>query len=214
MKIAKMEYSRTRGGSHDWSHIARVINYCKEISPREGADLEIVLPAAVLHDIGREGEKIHGSSQQIVKILDKAGYKGKELSPIVECIVAHSTYSNSKPRSIEAKVLFDADKLDSYGAIGVSRFFLLCGEQNLTLSSSVNKALDRITKLNKLSGFYTKTGRELGLSKAKKAFMFYYLLFSELGNVKQLKHLENLLMGQVGGINTKLFKLAIAKLFE
>ena len=123
-------------GSHDWEHTERVHNLCIRIGKKENADLEILKYAAVLHDIGRNhqdesnGEICHAEKGTMLarKLLEKYDIDHKKIENIVHCIESHRFRGRITPQSIEAKVLFDADKLDSIGAVGIGRAFLFAGE--------------------------------------------------------------------------------------
>jgi uncharacterized protein len=123
-------------GSHDWDHTERVLGLCLRIGRQEKADLEILRLAAVLHDIGREeedrsgGRLCHGARGAVLaaEILKKHGLETEKIARIVHCIAAHRFRGRNRPASLEAKILFDADKLDSIGAVGIGRAFLFAGE--------------------------------------------------------------------------------------
>lgn len=128
-------------GSHDWSHIERVYNLCTHIGKKEKADMEVLAIAALLHDIGREEEdKTSGKichaekgAQTARGILEKNNFEKEKIEKIVHCIETHRFRGNKKPESLEAKILFDSDKLDSIGAVGIGRAFLFAGEVGATL---------------------------------------------------------------------------------
>ncbi|UCH01467.1 MAG: HD domain-containing protein [Candidatus Bathyarchaeota archaeon] len=134
-------------GSHDWDHTERVQNLCMRIGRKENADLEILKYAAVLHDIGRDyqdrsdGKYCHAERGAILArgLLEKYEVDRDKIKEIVHCIESHRFRGNKIPQSIEAKVLFDADKLDSIGAVGIGRAFLFAGEVGAKLH---NKNVD------------------------------------------------------------------------
>jgi uncharacterized protein len=120
---------------HDWahgrSHIERVLRMAKEIGKQEGANLEIIELAAILHDIF-ENREAHSNiagfrhdiegSKEARKILTKLGFVDKTIDAVCHCIESHRKRSGRiEPQTIEAKCLFDADKLDCIGAIGIIR---------------------------------------------------------------------------------------------
>ena len=123
-------------GSHDWSHTERVYNLCMHIGKKENADLDILAPAAFLHDIGRgQQDRTNGKVCHAVQgaLLARELLKGydldeKTIGRIIHCIESHRFRSSAVPCTIEAQVLYDADKLDSIGAIGIGRAFLFAGE--------------------------------------------------------------------------------------
>jgi len=122
--------------SHGWDHVQRVALLAGKIAAREGADAFVVQVAAVLHDIARaeedaSGGKIcHAARGGVMagEFLAGQGLDGERTKRIVHCIEAHRFRNNVRPATVEAKVLFDADKLDSIGAIGIGRAFLFSGE--------------------------------------------------------------------------------------
>jgi len=134
-------------GSHNWDHTKRVYNLCIHIGKKENADLEILKLAAILHDIGREeetrskGNICHAEKSAIFakEILEKYGFNKEEIDKIRHCIETHRFRGDKIPMSKEAKILFDADKLDSIGAVGIGRTFLFAGEVGARLH---NKDVD------------------------------------------------------------------------
>ncbi len=123
-------------GSHDWEHTLRVFRLCRHIATVEGVDMEVVMVAALLHDIGRchqdatNGQVCHAEkgaqlAKPVVEVLPLT--RGQKEN-ILHCIRSHRFRGRRPPRSPEAKVLFDADKLDAIGAVGVARAYLFAGE--------------------------------------------------------------------------------------
>lgn len=131
-------------GSHDWDHTERVRRLCMRIGRKEKADLAILEIAAILHDIGRgyedrtNGRVCHAEkgASMARKILAKHSFSEDEIEKIAHCIETHRFRGNKVPQSKEAKVLFDADKLDSIGAVGIGRAFLFAGEIGARLHNS------------------------------------------------------------------------------
>jgi len=123
-------------GSHGWDHTERVFNLAIHIGKKEKADLDILEVAAILHDIKRKeedeklGEICHAelASVEARKILGKYSLDEIFIKEVVHCIRTHRFRGNNIPESKEAKILFDADKLDSIGAVGIGRAFLFAGE--------------------------------------------------------------------------------------
>lgn len=123
-------------GSHGWDHVERVVRLCERIGPLEGCDMTVLRLAALLHDIGRhESDKASGSvcharlgAELARKELEKAAAEPELAEAVVHCVATHRFRGGAEPASIEAKVLFDADKLDSVGAVGIGRAFLFAGE--------------------------------------------------------------------------------------
>jgi uncharacterized protein len=133
--FARDSFSSARG-SHDWDHTERVYRLCMRLADAEGADREIVAIAAFLHDVGRPyQDESRGAICHAEKGAEiaEALLHDYPLSPdkkrdIVHCIRTHRFRGNRRPETLEAKILFDADKLDAIGAVGVARAFLFAGE--------------------------------------------------------------------------------------
>ena len=113
---------------HGFEHIERVYRLCQKIGPHEGADMEIMLAAALLHDASgshpEEGNRKdhHLRSAEFAEaILLEEDWEPDRILAVQHCIRAHRFRKDESPQTIEAKVLFDADKLDVIGAIGVTR---------------------------------------------------------------------------------------------
>lgn len=123
-------------GSHDWSHVERVLTLSKKIGEKEGADLQVLELAALLHDVGRQeqdearGKVCHAEigARKAAAILKEEGFDEATIKAVVHCVETHRYRNSKKPESLEARVLFDADKLDSIGAIGIARDYLFAGE--------------------------------------------------------------------------------------
>ncbi len=115
---------------HGFDHIQRVYQMAERLARAEGADLEIVRAAALLHDSQgsdpNSGERLshHEASARFAKIVLAAeGWPEDRIQAVQHCISGHRYRGGAEnpPQTIEAKVIFDADKLDVLGAIGVAR---------------------------------------------------------------------------------------------
>jgi uncharacterized protein len=124
---------------HDFDHILRVLALAERIGPAEGADMEILRAAVLLHDASgaapddREGRTTHqhASAEIAREVLLAEGWPEERIAAVQHCIRAHRFRGNEAPHSLEAKILFDCDKLDVLGAIGVARtvaYAALAGE--------------------------------------------------------------------------------------
>jgi uncharacterized protein len=134
-------------GSHAWEHTQRVRNLCMHIGRVEGADEEVLEIAAYLHDIGRpyqdesKGAICHAEkgAEKAAVLLEKYPISAVQKNNVIHCIRSHRFRGNCRPQTLEAQVLFDADKLDAIGAIGIGRAFQFAGEVGARLHSpSVN----------------------------------------------------------------------------
>ncbi|MDH3392428.1 MAG: HD domain-containing protein [Desulfobulbaceae bacterium] len=124
------------GGCHGPDHSARVHRTALYIGRQMGARLDILSAAALLHDIGRRHETetrggiCHaGKGAELARdILAELAFSEASIELIAHCIATHRYRDSNSPQSLEAEILFDADKLDSVGAIGIGRAFLFAGQ--------------------------------------------------------------------------------------
>lgn len=136
MAYAQKRMSRLHS-SHGWDHVERVVRLADKIAATEQtADIFIVKTAAILHDIARPdevdstGKNCHAEhgSRMAHEFLLTLDLDPARADLIRQCILCHRYRNDHVPLSIEAKILYDADKLDSIGAVGIGRAFLFSGE--------------------------------------------------------------------------------------
>ncbi|BAJ64513.1 HD domain-containing protein [Anaerolinea thermophila] len=114
---------------HDFDHILRVYQTAQHLGKIEGADMEILHAAVLLHDAigsapGEQARKAHhlASAEFAATILRLEGWDDERIAAVQHCIRTHRYRGTGEvPETIEAKILFDADKLDVLGAVGVAR---------------------------------------------------------------------------------------------
>lgn len=134
-KISK-QFCDKEGGSHGPDHSERVYSMALALGRKLNARLDILAAASLLHDIGRRhetasrGDICHAlkSAEMAESILEQLGFSPRDVAAIQHCIRSHRFRGQEKPRSLEAQILFDADKLDSIGAVGIGRAFLFAGQ--------------------------------------------------------------------------------------
>jgi uncharacterized protein len=137
-------YFQSARGSHHWDHTLRVHRLCERIGAAEGVDMEVLLASAYLHDIARRqqddsnGAVCHAEkgAQLAVSIVEKLPLTDGQKDNILHCIRSHRFRGSHQPQTPEAMALFDADKLDAIGAVGVARAFLFAGEVGARLHSA------------------------------------------------------------------------------
>ena len=143
---------------HGWPHVERVLGLALRLSEkyRDRIDLEALVVAILLHDIGRRFEEDYGEHHAIISarlarhLLKAMGYGEDFISKIEEIILSHSFSLKKKPKSLEAMILSDADKLDAIGAIGVVRAFMLGGERRETIEDKIKHFHEKLLKLKEL----------------------------------------------------------------
>lgn len=120
--------------AHDIGHIRRVVVSAKQLAREEGAQPEIVVPAAWLHDcmaLPKDAPDRHRASalaaERASAFLHDAGYPESLVPHIAHAIRAHSFSAGIEPHTVEAAVVQDADRLDALGAVGIARTFLVGG---------------------------------------------------------------------------------------
>lgn len=134
--------------AHDFEHILRVMRMAEYLAQHEGGDVEICCAAALLHDIARHEEDTSAGQGEPV-VMDHAQVSAEDArafllqngadkefaARVAEAIRSHRFRGTMQPETLEAKILYDADKLDSIGAIGVARAYAVCGVLNQKLFS-------------------------------------------------------------------------------
>lgn len=218
-KILEIVKEKLTCSAHNLDHVLRVHNLCLLIAKdEENVDLEVLIPAALLHDIARVEESQDNTGQidhailgcEIAEgILKELEYEKEKIYMIKHCISAHRFRTGNEPKTIEAKILFDSDKLDIIGATGIARSFMLAGQfgQRLTTNTDLNDYLQsntvengRIKEVSKHTPFieyeikfkkipdklYTKTAKEIGEKRLKFMDEYFKTLRSEIDGVNEV----------------------------
>jgi uncharacterized protein len=190
---------------HDFDHILRVYKMAERLALAEGADLEIVRAAALLHDA--EGSHLAdpakrathqlASADFAAEVLSAEGWEAERIAAVQHCIRAHRFRDTSEPpHTLEAQILFDADKLDAIGAVGIARviaysartprpFYAPPSEQFLRTGekepgephTSYHEHLFKLSKLKER--IYTKTGRAIAQERHQYLDDFFKRLIAE-----------------------------------
>ena len=191
-----------RDPAHDFYHIMRVYKNAKLIGQREGTNMEILLPAVLLHDLvvyPKGSDKSSKSSDESAdlaeNILQSYNYPQDKINQIGDCIRAHSYSKRLIPRSLEGKILQDADRLDALGAIGIARTFSIGGSENRKFYNAddpfyrSDRDLDDIQwtldhfqrKLLKLEdSMHTKTAKKIAQERTRFMILFIRQLQKEI----------------------------------
>ena len=152
--------------AHDLNHVYRVVNTAKALCLSEGGMVEVVLPAAYLHDCFSFAKNHPDRAQSSRYAADKAiaflgsiDYPTQFLPAIHHAIVAHSFSANVAPQSVEAKIVQDADRLDALGAIGIARCLQVSSSLGVSLYNvddpfCINRQVN--DRLFAIDHFYTK----------------------------------------------------------
>ena len=204
--------------AHDKAHIYRVLAMALDIAAHEGGvDMDILITAALLHDVGRPAqhenpELNHAEvgAEMAYDFLTGIGWPEDRAAHVRDCVITHRHRKNRPPETIEAKIIFDSDKLDVTGAIGAARTLIYCGQilqplyviENggvLTEGSGI-EAQSFIEEYNyKLKNIYdtfqTARGKILAEERRAAAITFYENITAEINDshIAGIKKLEELL---------------------
>ncbi|MBX3003278.1 MAG: HD domain-containing protein [Anaerolineales bacterium] len=173
---------------HGFDHILRVLRTAEHLAEREGADIEIVRAAVLLHDAsGQTGGETRADHQEsgaefAAEVLAAEGWPAERIAAVQHCIRTHRFRGTERPQTLEAKIVFDADKLDVIGAYGVARtlaydvvmewpffaepseHFMQTGEKAADEThSSYHEYLFKLSKI--LERFYTPTAKAIGAQR-------------------------------------------------
>lgn len=205
--------------AHDKEHIYRVLHVALDIAKtEENVDYDILICACLLHDIGRMEQFANPSlcpaqigAEKAYKFLLEHGFERCFAENVKECVQTHRFRADNPPQSIEAKVLFDADKVDVCGAIGIARTLVYKGrvseplysldENGQVLDGSKDTESSFFQEYKyKLEGlydnFFTARGKEIAEERRAAAKSFYESMLSEvqvsydLGSANLKKYIE------------------------
>jgi uncharacterized protein len=170
----EMEKAPAVSNAHNGEHIRRVWRNAGRIGENLKVDWDVVIAAAFLHDLGRhypEGAKVHGpiSAPLARQVLERIHFPAAKIDAVIQAIYFHDeTFTSQDRSSLEAKVLYDADKLDAFGAIGVARSMIFYTTHGKTLAE-----ITEITRENLPLRFHTL---ELDESRSYAAERFEYVM--------------------------------------
>lgn len=189
--------------AHDKEHVYRVLYTALEIArTEENVDYDVLICACLLHDIGRkeqfENPKLcHAQvgSEKAYDFLIKHQFPEMFAEKVRSCIQTHRYRKNNPPVSLEAKILFDADKIDVCGAIGIARTLVYKGhvseplyllKQDGQVSDGENDGQPSFFQeyqyklKNIYAHFYTEKGKEIAQTRQEAAVSFYNNMLREV----------------------------------
>ena len=193
----------TSDSAHDREHVYRVLNTALLIAQSEPQiDRDVLVCAAMLHDIGRKEQfenpalcHARVGGEKAFQFLQQIGYSACFAAHVRDCIVSHRFRENNQPKTLEAKILFDADKLDVAGAMGIARTLLYQGHMGTPLYTIGPEGLilDEVGEKTKsffqeykfklenlYDRFYTESGKALAMERRETAVRFYEGLLQEV----------------------------------
>jgi uncharacterized protein len=188
--------------AHDTQHVYRVLYNALGIAQHEkSVNTDVLIASCLLHDIGRgkqyaDPSVSHASAggDMAYEFIKANGFTEDDSRHVRDCIYTHSYRKGNTPLSTEAKILFDADKLDAAGSMGIARTLLHAGKLSYPLyltdgdGNIISGASDTRHsffheynfKLKRIYGrFLTKRGLRLAKRRRRAAVSFYKSLYNE-----------------------------------
>lgn len=193
--------------AHDCSHIYRVLNYAMHIAESETKiDYDILIAASLLHDIGRDGKKKKHNeigAEMAEKYLGTIDFPKNKIDAVCHAIRYHNNGSYGKQKTLEAEILYDADKLDAIGVMGIARSFIGVGNYNHPMYCIKNNKIDMdencetdtfvryyLTHIDKnYDRFYTDTAKSLAAEMRKIDKQFTSVFFNTVNDNQKYSQL-------------------------
>ncbi len=213
-KVEKYMLSVPKDSCHDEHHSYRVLYSALEIAKdiNETIDYDVLIISSILHDIARIDQindpsichAEHGA-ELAYKFLIKSKFDEEKSKHVRKCIYTHRYRKSNPPTSIEAKILFDADKLDALGSIGmaralnytgfVNRPFYTLDKDNMVLenSNSENTFVDEYNYklLNIYDRLYTESAKKIAEIRLENQTNYYNSFIRELNDLYKNKNIIN-----------------------
>jgi uncharacterized protein len=195
--------------AHDYDHIVRVLALAETLQKQEGGDLPTIWAAVVFHDIGQERERRDGGDHALIgaemagDLLTDSPFPQHSIPTVQQAIQDHRMTGGIIPHSLEGRILYDADKIDCLGAIGIGRLYCITGRYNQKIYTPVPDDISEpidplvVRKLRRRPDYSpsiefqllfgnlpermtTKTGRELAQERYDYMADFFQRLRSEV----------------------------------
>jgi hypothetical protein len=168
--------------AHNWEHVRRDIVNAVRIGLEEGADMDVVMPAMILHDLGYithshdpRQHTLHGS-RECFRFLEE--WTAEEQEKISNCILKHKGkypgFEQAEPQTLEEKVVCDADQVDKFGWVGFMQMMKVYVEYGYLMGIERYKTLAGLAEaMTHLKGvtLYTETGKRLAAARSDPDFM-------------------------------------------
>ena len=216
LKLEEYMHRCMADSAHDREHVYRVLYSALMLAEAEHPDYDVLIAACLLHDIGRQEQfadptlcHAQVGGEKAYRFLRKEGFPEEYARRVKDCIVTHRFRKDNPPESIEAKLLFDADKLDVTGAVGIARTLMYQGQvcsplyvhrpdgnvDDGTASDEDSFFREYKFKLEKIyDRFYTRRGRDEARHRKEAAVSYYENLLREVrGSYAGRSELEKLL---------------------
>ncbi|SHH47016.1 HD domain-containing protein [Cognatishimia maritima] len=197
-----IQQEMTQDPAHDVLHLDRVWANAHRIAKDEGGiNLRVLVAAAYLHDLvnlpkNHPDRKLASamSAEKAEPILAKLGYSAEDIAAAQHAITTHSYSAKLEPKSREAVILRDADRLDALGAVGIARTFMVAGQMDRPLADprdpfAAKRALDdqlwsidhwHLKLLQLPHEMATRKGRKIARKRAKLMLAYLQQLAKEM----------------------------------
>lgn len=189
------------GSGHDWHHIERVWKQASILAEMEKADNYVVQLAALVHDLADDKvvESEKEGLERIQYFLEGEGVSEKVVEHVLEIVQSMSFSKGKTMRTLEGKVVQDADRLDAIGAIGIARAFTYAGSKGRPIFDPTFEVREEMTQEEYRNGdsstihhFYEKllklkdlmnTEAAIQLAEERHSFMEEFLdqFYQEMG---------------------------------
>lgn len=205
IKIENHMHSCMNDGAHDHLHIYRVLYSALDIAKDYEIDTDVLIAAALLHDIGRDAQFQNPDldhaligANMAYKFLLTIGWPEDKACQVKSCISTHRYRNNNPPVSMEAKILYDADKLDVTGTIGIARTLAYKGivaDPLYSINENGNVLSDKeddqssffqeynLKLKNVYDKFFTVRAKAIAEERRQASVDFYESMFNEVKSV-------------------------------
>jgi uncharacterized protein len=176
--VVKERMAVLKGTAHSYEHVNRVVNIATFLAKKEKANVELVWIGALLHDIGWAVGNPHNETGAKLanKILKEMNYPKEKSEKIVRIILRHPLAFKDKLKTLEEKIVWDADKIDLLGVIGVVRAFHWLG--NKPFEAVVKTCFEEQTTIYDLLN--TQTAKKVAKRRHREMIAFLSALKREL----------------------------------
>lgn len=206
-KIESYMLSCINDGAHDCQHMYRILYHALDIARNYDVDKDVLIAAGLLHDIGRDAQfrnpKLDHAvvgAEMAYEFLIEIGWPQDKAQHVKACISTHRYRNNNPPISMEAKILFDADKLDATGTLGIARTLAYKGivaeplyyvdedgcvfdgqnEERPSFFQEYNWKLKHV-----YDKFYTERAKAIAKERQRASISFYESMCSEVSSIHQ-----------------------------
>lgn len=166
------------GTAHAYSHVDRVLRIATFLAKKEKANMELVQAGALLHDIGWPIGQPHNETgaRLACEILNEMHYPAAKTERVARIVLLHPLDYRDRLKTLEEKIVWDADKIDLLGAVGIARGFHWQGKK--PFEATVKLAYEVYTPIYNMLN--TPTAKEIAIKRHEETMSFLAVLKKEL----------------------------------